>query len=233
MKKTIKRGNTPFISFARGAKDVRRKHEKMEIILDFAQADLNLDVANRSDLEGILNNLGSFAKIQLGEGLRESDKTAILELQKKWRGFLDWIWDHLENAWRIEFDRPWVFEWGETEKSPFTHGPLIHGDTNEIQVRAINLTSDSQQPLPPETLNFPPGWLEFIDSLYGSPKRSLSRCGVCGKLFFNVTRRKKKFCSRRCQNTSAAREFRNRVTLNAKLPAFRGGGRASTKREDE
>lgn len=48
----------------------------------------------------------------------------------------------------------------------------------------------------------------FLQTISNFPTSSLLKCKNCSKIIFNPTKRKKVFCSERCQNTAAVRRHR-------------------------
>ena len=54
------------------------------------------------------------------------------------------------------------------------------------------------------------GVVNFFEALKGFPTSSLSRCPHCENVFFNPTKRKKIYCSPRCQNTAGVQRVRKK-----------------------
>lgn len=191
-------------------KEVKLSRERrISTINDFLQfADADLEAPLPPDAYYVISRVLSLSP-PLNDSLSDSWLYIVRENQAEWRTKLNWLVDHLDKGLLLYLTAPVNFSWGPREDDPFIYGPP-YGLSFQYHFEALVF----EQPVaagsePIERVQMPFYVIMLFEALHVFPKTALLRCPHCQRVFFNPTRRKKKYCSLRCQNTAAVQRLRD------------------------
>lgn len=151
--------------------------------------------------------------------ITEKDWAMVLLCQKKIAEFLNWFFEHLDEELVFKFEVPYQFRWSSKNMEKyFEYSPLvsryeISESGNEDSLKGmvkISVYRYGYDRVHEEDVVFPIGAANFMEALNDLPTSSLLKCPLCGKIFFNSSKRKKVYCSKRCQNTAGVQRLRER-----------------------
>jgi CGNR zinc finger protein len=190
--------------------------EYIKMFIEFANTDLK--------------NLSSFEKMRWAWDLQEKlfypsfyiksffrdinevsddDWKKILSIQEKAIRLLNRILDNKDQEIVLHYEAPTTFAWGgKDSEGRFYHRPtairrMYHEELTLSVHKGDSFTGDG-------ALKIIPGFVNLLEALKGFPTSSLLVCPHCKKIFFNPTKRKKRYCSSRCQNNAAVNRIRKK-----------------------
>jgi len=158
---------------------------------------------------GGVSAAGVFLGVKANPVVNEEQWATIKKFQDAWRDSIEWLVSRISQISLIEYDVKFVFVGGEKPEEPFVSGPSLESYERPLTCRIYYKHDEIV-----EKKNFPSGTLRFFEALNGFPKRSLSKCKFCQKVFFNPTMRQKEYCSSRCRNAAAQRRYREKKREN-------------------
>lgn len=145
-----------------------------------------------------------------------------LKYQKECHTFLEWFYDNRYTDIFLVYNLPNAFMMAGREKAKSFFLSSYDGSPEradlfqntfdmerlgqEIPITIFNRNDDTK----PWRKAFPRSSVAFLNAIANYPVESLIRCPECKKIFFNPTKRKKKFCTLRCQNLAAVHRMRQK-----------------------
>jgi hypothetical protein len=200
------------------------KAEKIKFIqyvIDFCALDLTKITPpsdSQTDLFRFIYN--SIPDVPLGSimemHLPVSDWSLFISGQKQLRDFLNWFVDLGVESFRFEFEVPYYFSGGTSDliDRTFLYTTSFWDSGDKPKTLKLKAKINKKDEVEKKIISLPIGVVNFLQALDELQVDSLLRCLNCNNIFFNPTRRKKKYCSLRCQNTAAVQRLRKKEARN-------------------
>lgn len=197
--------------------DRQLKIEYIQDLLGFCYTDLeNLTMKQKTSwLSNLVNLLTiSFARdvrldqLLFADRIEEQEWDAVKELQKELCLDIEWICSYLidRKTYSFTLDVPYRFTLMPNDKYRFFSESKREG----VDVKVFGEVEGYRhgQLLQQKKINS--CFTYLLEAVDGFGISSLLKCPNCSKLFFNPTKRKKKYCSPQCQNAAAVQRLRKK-----------------------
>ena len=188
--------------------------EHLEKFLDFCQINLNeLSTLEKEDLNNRLPTILGFGTPDYKFyqpsplGVRPEDLEKIKTLQSQLFEDLQWVWENLNQDVYVET----TVLMGLTITSQFRYEKTPGNYTSQLKMRLTRISEDrfkrTKFPVAKEIHGV---FLNLFEALDGLNSSAVMKCPTCGRIFVNASRRKKKYCSQKCQNAAGVQRYRDK-----------------------
>lgn len=191
--------------------------EFIKKILEFSQTDYSKATAFQkqvavSDMEYIRKGDYFAPYSPANRPISDDEWCTVLAYQEQWENALKWFYDCLLSDWTIAFEKSFSISWSADASEGRFHVART-SDRGEMFVSANPIDN----PYEAVRVLFPQGASSFFQAIDGHSSKSFLYCEHCGKMFYNPSKRKMRFCSTDCQHTAAVKRAYHLKKENEKI----------------